>query len=171
MLQKFVDISASPAMQHYGNLAIRRIRARAKNQVVNAMIQGTNATLTKRSTLALKKAATEAGLVWGRDYRLMMPIHDELVWSVRREVVMEFITLLRAAMANHPDIVKTLPLNATVAIGRTFRPFNKADPRLSQIELDEAQVIEGIIPKDREGAKLNDNEVRAVLDYMFAEAA
>lgn len=171
MMQKFMDITASPALRSYGELAIRRIRSRAKNQVVNAVIQGTCATLAKRSILALKKLCEANGLVWGVDYRLMMPIHDELVWSVRREAVMRFIPLLRQAMTTHPDIVKNLPLNCTVALGRTFRPFNKADPRLSQIELDEAQQIEGVIPKEREGAVLNDNEVEAVLDYIFSEKA
>lgn len=169
MLQKFVDITPARAMQAYGELAIRRLRSRAKNQVVNAMIQGTCATLAKRSVLALKKLCAEAGLEWGHDYRLMMPIHDELVWSVRREVVMQFIPLLRQAMVTHPGIVKTLPLNCTVAIGRTFRPFNKADPRMSQIELDEAQVIEGVIPKELEGTVLGDKDIEKVLDYMFEE--
>lgn len=171
MKQKFMDLSPAPAMQAYADLAIRRIQSRAKNQVVNAMIQGTCATLAKRSVLRLKVLCTEAGLVWGQHYRLMMPIHDELVWSVRRECVMQFIPLLRKAMVEHPDIVSTLPLNCTVAIGRTFRPFNKADPRLSQIELDEAQIIEGVIPKELEGTKLDDAHVEMILDYMFKEAA
>lgn len=168
MKQKFVDVSASPAMQSYADLAIRRIRSRAKNQVVNAMIQGTCATLAKRSVLRLQKLCEEAGLVWGVDYRLMMPIHDELVFSVRRSVVMRFIPILRRAMTEHPTIVKTLPLHCTVAIGRTFRPFNKADPKLSQIELDEAQQIEGVIPKELEGKPLDEPHIEKILEYMFS---
>jgi DNA polymerase I-like protein with 3'-5' exonuclease and polymerase domains len=169
MKQKFIDIAASPSMERYADLAIRRIQSRSKNQVVNAVIQGTCATLAKRSVLTLQKLCAVAGLEWRKDYRLMMPIHDELVFSVRRECVMQFIPLLRQAMTNHKDIVKTLPLNCTVAIGRTFRPFNKADPRLSQIELDEAQMIEGVIPKELEGTVLGEDKIAELLDYMFAE--
>lgn len=135
MRHKFADLSASPGLLKYCDVVTRRLQGRGRNQVVNALIQGSCATLAKRSVLNLRVAVAAAGLVWGKDVRLMMPIHDELVFSVKRWSVMTFIPLLREAMTNHPDIVKTLPLNCTVAIGRTFRPFNKADPRLSQSTL------------------------------------
>jgi DNA polymerase I-like protein with 3'-5' exonuclease and polymerase domains len=168
MRSKFMDLSPRAGMQSYMELAIKRLQGRGRNQVVNALIQGTCATLAKRSLLTLMGLAKHAGLEWGKDFRLMMPIHDELVFSVKRHAVMTFIPLLRKAMTEHPDIVKSLPLNCTVAIGRTFRPFNKLDPRLSQIELDEAQMIEGVIPKELEGSKLSDDKVQELLDWIFA---
>ena len=171
MKQKFVDLSPSNSMQSYADLANRRIQSRSKNQVVNAVIQGTCATLAKRSILNLQKLCAAAGLEWIVDYRLMMPIHDELVFSVRRDVALRFIPLLRQAMTEHPTLVKTLPLNCTVAIGRTFRPFNKEDPRLSQIELDEAQKIEGVVGKELEGTVLDETMVAKVIDYMFEKEA
>jgi DNA polymerase I-like protein with 3'-5' exonuclease and polymerase domains len=164
---KFTWLSSSPALLNYADTAIRRLWARARNQAVNAMIQGSCATLAKRSILTLQKLCADAGLEWGKDYRLMMPIHDELVWSVRRSCVMQFIALLRQAMTNHPDLVTRLPLHCTVAIGRTFRPFNKADPKLSQIELDEAQFIDGVVPKELEGTALPDDKVAELLDWIF----
>lgn len=164
MRRKFRDLSSSPALIGYSDVAIKRLQGRARNQVVNALIQGTCATLAKRTILRLKRMCDDAGV----QHRLMMPIHDELVFSVPRRDVMRFIPLLRAAMTEHPEIVKTLPLDATVAIGRTFRPFNKEDPRLSQIELDEAQFIDGVVGKELEGTKLSDSKVEELLDYMFA---
>lgn len=176
MKQKFVDISASNAMQAYADLAIRRVQSRSKNQVVNAVIQGTCATLAKRSLLALKTLCSQAGLEWGIHYRMMMPIHDELVFSVNRDSALVFIPLLRRAMTEHPTLVKTLPLNCTVALGRTFRPFEKKQGkvftnRLNQIELDEAQQIPGLIGPDLEGTVLNDNMVAKVIDYVFEKEA
>jgi len=168
MKQKFADISPSHGMLAYGDLAIKRLQGRARNQVVNAAIQGTCATLAKRSLLRLRELCLEAGIVWGVDVRLMMPIHDELVFSVHKDLVMTFIPMLREAMTTHPDIVKTLPLHCTVAIGRTFRPFNKKDPKFTQIELDEAQVIEGVIEKELEGKPLSDNKIRELLEYMYS---
>lgn len=168
MRGKFRDLSAAPALLAYADTACRRIQARARNQVVNAMIQGSCATLAKRSLLNLRKLVGEAGLVWGVDCRLMMPIHDELVFSVHRSAVMTFIPLLRKAMAEHPDIVKHFPLNCTVAMGRTFRPFDANNPAMSQIELDEAQMIEGIVPKELEGSQLSDQKVAELLEYLFA---
>lgn len=170
LINKFADITAAPAMLRYAETAAKRITSRGKNQVVNSMIQGTCATLAKRSLLNLRQMVLDAGMTWGSigsDVRLLMPIHDELVFSVQRQVLMKFIPLLRAAMQNHPDIVKNLPLNCTVAMGRTFRPFDKTNPHMSQIELDEAQVIPGVVEKDLEGSKLSDDKVAELLQWMF----
>lgn len=167
MRAKFRELSARPALINYGDVAIRRIQARSCNQVVNAMIQGTCATLAKRSILRLIQLCEDAGVPYGiGGVRLMMPIHDEIVFSVPRRYVMAFIPLLRKAMVEHPDIVTSLPLDCTVAIGRTFRPFDGTG--FSQIELDEAQAIEGIIPKELEGSKLSDEKVEELLEWMFA---
>ncbi len=167
MSRKFGQLSSRNAMTHYGQLAAKRIHSRGKNQAVNAMIQGTCATLAKRSLLNLRKLVADAGLEWGVDARLMMPIHDELVFSVRKSAVMTFIPLLRQAMETHPEIVKSFPLNCTVAMGRTFRPFDSKNPKMSQIELDEAQIIPGIVAEDLRGEKLSDEKVAELLEWMF----
>lgn len=172
MRAKFRELSARPALINYGDVAIRRIQARSCNQVVNAMIQGTCATLAKRSILRLIQLCEDAGVPYGPNgARLMFPVHDELVFTVPRKYVAQFIPLLRKAMETHPDIVTTLPLNCTVAIGRTFRPFDSLNPRMCQIELDEAQAIEGIIPKELEGSKLSDEKVEELLEWMFDDAS
>src|SRR3546814_14613988 len=44
MRHKFAEIDASPSLGNYADLAIRRIQSRARNQAVNAMIQGSCAT-------------------------------------------------------------------------------------------------------------------------------
>src|SRR3546814_869818 len=53
MRHKFAEIDASPSLGNYADLAIRRIQSRARNQAVNAMIQGSCATLAKQSILNL----------------------------------------------------------------------------------------------------------------------
>lgn len=167
MKQKFAGITAHPSFLSYADYAIKRIQGRARNQSINALIQGTCATLAKRSLLTLQPLCAAAGLEWKKDWRLMMPIHDELVFSVKRRHVMTFIPLLRKAMTEHADIVPTLPLSCTVAIGRTFRPFDKTNPKLTQIELDEAQKIDGILGEEYEGTKLSDDKVEELIDWMF----
>jgi DNA polymerase I-like protein with 3'-5' exonuclease and polymerase domains len=167
MRSKFLDISANNAFVNYANTAIRRLQSRARNQVVNSEIQGTCATLAKRTLINLMPLCENEGLEWKRHWRLMMPIHDELVFSVKKDVAIKFIALLRQAMTTHPEIVSTLPLHCTVAIGRTFRPFDKTNPKLTQIELDEASVIDGVVGKEYEGKPLPDEKVAEVLDWMF----
>ena len=171
LIQKMVDITAAPGMVRYAETAARRLSSRAKNQAVNAVIQGTCATLAKRSILRIVELCREAGLGYGvGSPRLMCPIHDELVFSVPRKMVLTFIPLLRRAMTEHPKIVSRLPLHCTVAIGRTFRPFDSDKPWLSQIELDEAQTIPGIIEKELEGTVLSEQKVADLLEWMFDPA-
>src|SRR3546814_11795759 len=102
MRHKFAEIDASPSLGNYADLAIRRIQSRARNQAVNAMIQGSCATLAKQSILNLIPMLEAAGIA--DKVRFMMPIHDELVFSVHRDVVMIFIPLLRKAMCTHPNV-------------------------------------------------------------------
>jgi DNA polymerase I-like protein with 3'-5' exonuclease and polymerase domains len=165
MLRKFADISSQGSMMAYADLAIRRIQGRARNQAVNAMIQGTCAALAKRSILRLRQLVDEADIA--DRVRFMIPIHDELVFSVHQSVVTTFIPLLRQAMCEHPEIVKSLPLNCSVAVGRTFRPFDKTNPAFSQIELDEVLgSIDGVIGPEWEGKKLPDDKVAEVIDFI-----
>src|SRR3546814_18646034 len=62
MRHKFAEIDASPSLGNYADLAIRRIQSRARNQAVNAMIQGSCATLAKQSILNLIPMLEAAGL-------------------------------------------------------------------------------------------------------------
>lgn len=165
MRHKFANVSASASMQAYANFAIKRIQSRSRNQAVNAKIQGTCATLAKRSILNLRDKLKDAGL-GPREVRFMLPVHDELVYSARAEVAPIFIPMLREAMCNHPTIVKTLPLSCSVAVGRTFRPFDKNNPAFSQIELDEAVPIPGLIGEELENQKLSDDKVAEVLNFI-----
>lgn len=168
MRNKFGEISASPAMGHFADLSIKRLQSRSRNQIVNAYIQGSCATLAKRSIARCIELCREAGISDGGRVRFMMPVHDETVWSVHKDVVMIFIPLLRRAMTEHPELFKRLPLDCTVALGRTFRPFNKSDPRLTQIELDEAFVIPGVVGDEWQGKKLPDEKVEEVIEWLMA---
>lgn len=168
MYRKFLELSAQPAMVNFAQLALKRLQSRAKNQIVNAFIQGSCATIAKRSIIRCIELCKEAGI--GDRVRFMMPIHDELVWSVHKDVVMIFIPLLRRAMTEHPEIFKTLPLDCTVAIGRTFKPYDGT--AFSQWELDEAEVKgQNVIPVDFKGKKLPDEVIAEVVNYMMRQQA
>lgn len=167
MQRKFAELNTSPAMINFGNLAIRRLQSRARNQIVNAFIQGTCSTIAKRSIIRCIDLCKEAGIL--DRIRFMMPVHDELVWSVHKDVVMIFIPLLRRAMTEHPEIFKRLPLDCTVSIGRTFKPYDGTV--FSQWELDEANPKgNNIIPVDFQGKKLPDEVIAEVVAYMMKAA-
>lgn len=154
MRRKFGNLNAAPAMLTYGDLAIRAIQSRARNQAVNAMIQGSCAGMAKRAILEILRTADR------RLFRFMKPIHDELVFSVHKDYVLEFIPLLKKAMNTQPIFVKNLPLHCTVALGKTFGVKD-------QIELDEAPKIDGVIPEQYIGQALPDDVIAEVVRYVM----
>lgn len=153
MRRKFGSVSSQPAMLNFGNFFIRRMQTRAGNQIVNTMIQGSCAGMAKRAILAINASADH------RYFRFMMPIHDELVFSVHKDYVLDFIPLLKTAMNTQPVFVRNLPLHCTVSLGRTFGVKD-------QIELDEAPVIPGVITEEYKGKVLPDNLIAEVVRYV-----
>lgn len=149
-----------PAIKAYGEQVIRKIRTRSGNQAVNAKIQGSCATLAKRSANRAVKQLTAEAI----EARFMMPIHDELVWSVKRTQVLPFLRIVKKCMTDHPDIISDLVLDCTASVGNTFRPYDKEKAPFGQIELDE-------LPKEfcittPEKGRANEEEILKVLEYL-----
>lgn len=140
----------------------RKIQGRANNQLVNSMIQGSCATIAKRSVLRIIDAMRAKG--WGdREARFMVPIHDELVFSVHRELVVEFIALARDIMIDHPDIFKLCQLDASPSVGLTFEPWDAKKAPMGQIELFEMPDI-GV---GRVNTRATDDETHGAVEYLF----
>lgn len=154
MSRKFAQQGGGKAMENFSELFMKGMQTRARNQAVNAMIQGSCAGMAKQAILAIRQQADP------RFYRFMMPIHDELVFSVHKDYVLEFIQIMRRCMNNQQTFVKSLPLHCTVAIGKTFGVKD-------QIELDEARPIIGVIPEEYDGLALPENIVQNVINYII----
>lgn len=142
----------------------RKIQTRANNQAVNSVIQGSCATIAKRSIERIIQAARARGWT-NREFRFMMPIHDELVFSVHRSIAVEGIALIRGTMIDHPDLFKHCKLDASPSMGLTFEPYSKKAP-LGQVELYELPKELGIGSPD---IRATDDQVREVVDYLFSE--
>jgi DNA polymerase I-like protein with 3'-5' exonuclease and polymerase domains len=146
----------------FADVFINKIARRAGNQTVNSLVQGTCATLAKRSILAIRAECERLGI---RAF-FRQPIHDEVLFSVHKDDVMAFLRVAKAIMTNHPDIVKTLKLHCTASVGRNFGPFHSVSNPFGQIELDEApKGLTAIDPAFVDKA-LPDDQVQAVLDYL-----
>lgn len=140
----------------------RKIQKRAENQTVNAYIQGSCATIMKRSIIRILAEMKRRG--WDkRIARFLMPIHDETVWSVHRSYVVEFIKMARGIMIDHPDMFTKCKLDASPSIGLTFEPWHEVKAPMGQVELYELPAIAGV----RKDQRANDNEVETVVDYLF----
>ena len=98
--------------------------------------------------------------------RIMLPIHDEIVASVHKDLAVEYNQLVREVMCNQPWLMKTCRLNSSVSMGRTFEPFDAKKAPLGQVELDEAPNVDWL-PEEVWGGKLNDEQIKKVLDFQF----
>jgi len=149
-----------PSLKAFGEIITKKIQTRSGNQAVNALIQGTCATLAKRSAERTVKECARLGI----KARFMMPIHDELVWSVNRKQVHEFLEVAKRCMTEHPDIVSNLVLDCTASVGNTFRPYKKESAPYGQIELDELP-LEFCITSEKDG-RATEEEIDAILEYL-----
>lgn len=154
--------SGNNALTNFARLAANKISKRAGRQVVNAMVQGTCATLAKRSIVRMHKENPD--LRW----RFLIPIHDEVVFSVHKDDVVAFIQFAKSIMNDHPDIIRTLKMNCTAAVGRTFQPFHFEKKPFGQIELDELPTDLEFIPDEFRGKAANDDIIQSIVDYLVA---
>lgn len=161
--QKLFDAYEMTGVSNFGKEIIRSIKSRAGNQIVNSLIQGSSATLAKRSILRIIKACEEQGI----RATFKMPIHDELLFSVHKQDVVKFIRLAKQIMCDHPDIVKNLKLYATASVGLTFQPFDDIKAPIGQIELDEAPAILGF----GDGVVLNEEQIQETINWLFERKA
>ena len=67
------------------NSALPFIRAAAERMAINAPIQGTEADLVKLAMIHVQDLITKRG--WKSEVKLLMQVHDELVYEVKTNLV------------------------------------------------------------------------------------
>ena len=92
----------------------RMRRETAERMALNAPIQGSAADLIKVAMLRTSKALDEAGL----RSRMLLQVHDELVFEVAEGEEDALESLVRAQMAGAADL--TVPLDVSVGTGRSW---------------------------------------------------
>lgn len=158
-----------PSVNWFVDKAIRRIQTRAGNQSVNALVQGICAAVAKRSILRALKRFQE--LSWSeRMARFMFAVHDELVFSVHRDLAVQLIQEVSAIMKDHPDIFRSVVLDCTPSIGLTYAPWDVKKAPTGQIELREIPALP-FVPAEMVGGALPEALWDDVVNWLFAERA
>jgi DNA polymerase-1 len=90
----------------------------AGRQAINAPIQGTAADIIKRAMLSMEPALSEAKL----DARMILQVHDELVFEVREADAEAVAAVVKRVMetACEPTHTLTVPLVVDVAFGASW---------------------------------------------------
>ncbi len=93
------------------------IRAAAERMAINAPIQGTQADIVKLAMQEIDKHITKAGA--DKDVRLLLQIHDELIYEIKESKVKEYAELIRGIMERimTKDLTKGVPIIANASVG------------------------------------------------------
>ena len=92
------------------------------------------------------------------------PVHDELVYSVQKDLARDFLDLAVPIMKDHPDIFRTLKLDVGVSLGLTFQPYHVFDAPTGQIELSDVPAIPGVLA---EGGQATSDDIDAIVSYLI----
>ena len=94
-------------------------RQNAERAAVNARVQGTAADIIKRAMARMPGALAEAGLA---QTRMLLQVHDELVFEVAEAEVATATEVIRATMAgaHAPSVDLSIPLGVEVGTGRNW---------------------------------------------------
>ena len=91
--------------------------ARGQRQALNALIQGTAADIIKQASISIANILRETTHL--SKIRLMAQIHDELLFSVPKGALQEFVPLLRSQMEARGRDLK-VPLYAKIHFGSNY---------------------------------------------------
>jgi DNA polymerase I-like protein with 3'-5' exonuclease and polymerase domains len=80
----------------------------------NAVIQATASDILKQAILNVQPVMQQF------DARMLMNVHDELVFSVPGDVVPQFVPALRAAMTQPPATWWTIPIGVDIEVGPNY---------------------------------------------------
>lgn len=89
-------------------------RQAAERTAINAPMQGTAADIIKRAMVAVDQWLPESEF----DVRMIMQVHDELVFEVREDQVDQFITEVKAQMAGAAEL--DVPLLVEAGVGENW---------------------------------------------------
>ncbi|MEM7670843.1 MAG: DNA polymerase, partial [Pseudomonadota bacterium] len=93
-------------------------RSFAERAAINAPIQGTAADVIRRAMIRIPDALRQAGLA----ARMLLQVHDELLFEVSQEETDETIGVVRGVMesAMHPALALDIPLTVDAGQGGSW---------------------------------------------------
>ncbi len=96
------------------------IKAQAERMAINAPIQGTQADIIKRAMVVADEMIEQKG--WRERAKLLMQVHDELVYEIDDNDVEEIGEALRSVMESvvDPALLSGVPIIADMSIGTTW---------------------------------------------------
>lgn len=100
--------------------ALAGLRAQAERMAVNARVQGTQSDIIKKAMIEADELIERSG--WRTKARLLLQVHDELVYEVDEKDAQEIAQTLRRTMEDviDPKLLSGVPIIAEASIGKDW---------------------------------------------------
>jgi DNA polymerase I len=99
----------------------RRLICRAEFSSLNTLIQSAGALLVKKGTIILNQELTKAGFKWGEDYAMVLHVHDEMQFIVKKELVEQFKSIAKTIFNKTKEYFNfKTPLDGEIKIGNNW---------------------------------------------------
>jgi DNA polymerase I len=96
----------------------RRLIPRAEFSSLNTLLQSCGALLVKQGTIIINEELHKAGFKWGEDYAMVLHIHDEMQFIVKKEKLEEFKTIAKSIFKKTQDFFNfKTPLDGEIKVG------------------------------------------------------
>ncbi len=99
----------------------RKLMCRAEYSSLNTLIQSAGALLVKAGTIILNTDLTTSGFKWGEDYRMVLHVHDEMQFVVKKDKVEKFKEIAKQVFKKTQDYFNfKCPLDGTIKVGNNW---------------------------------------------------
>ena len=99
----------------------RRLIPKAEYSALNTLIQSAGALIVKQGTIILNEELYKSGFKWGEDYAMVLHVHDEMQFYVRKERLEEFKTIALSIFNKTKDFFNfRCQLDGEIKVGQNW---------------------------------------------------
>jgi len=131
-LRRLADITSTTSS--FANRALR--------QAVNSVIQGSAADIIKSAMIKMDKYLIEGQSIKRGDARLVLQIHDELVYEVKDECVDDMVQAVQEIMTNCVNL--DVPLTISMRVGKQWGSLEAVNLSNSFVEDENDEFLEKV---------------------------
>ena len=106
---------------HIKGLDGRKLIPKAEYSALNTLIQGAGALIVKQGTIILNNKLTENNFKWGEDYAMVLHVHDEMQFYVKKERLEEFKSIAKTIFMETKDFFNfRCQLDGEIKVGQNW---------------------------------------------------
>lgn len=99
----------------------RKLMCRSEHSALNTLIQSAGAIIVKKGTIILNEKLQKNNFVWGEDYAMVLHVHDEMQFIVKKNRVEEFKTIAESIFEDTRQAMKfRCRLDGEIKVGRDW---------------------------------------------------